>query len=289
MRYPVWLKKSVPKAANNLRLRQYLDDSLHTVCESALCPNRGECFAQKTVTFLLLGNSCTRHCSFCAIAKGRPEQVAAAEPEKIAAAAQKLELEHIVITSVTRDDLPDGGAEHFAKTILAIRQKLPAATIEVLTPDFQGNLSALNTILLARPTVFNHNVETVPRLYKEVRPQADFSRSLTLLKTAAAAGILTKSGLMLGLGETEIEISSVLQELKDHGVSIVTLGQYLAPSKEHYPVKEFVSPAKFTEYKNYVEKELGFKAVFAGPLVRSSYLAKAVLDGILKSSKEVLA
>ena len=287
MRYPEWLKKSVPKSANNLRIRQYLDDSIHTVCESALCPNRGECFAEKTVTFLILGNTCTRRCSFCAIAKAAPEPLDMSEPEKVAKAAQKLGLKHVVITSVTRDDLPDGGAEHFARTIPAVRKVLPSATIEVLTPDFQGNIAALNTVLSALPDVFNHNVETVPRLYLDIRPQANYQRSLKILAQAAASGILTKSGLMLGLGETAEEIKTVFQDLKDHGVKIVTLGQYLAPAKEHYPVQEFIHPDKFIEYKNYGEKELGLKAVFAGPFVRSSYLAKAVLDDILKSSKEV--
>jgi len=286
MRYPEWLKKSVPKSSNNLHIRKYLDNSIHTVCESALCPNRGECFAQKTVTFLILGNACTRSCSFCAVTKSAPEPVNSDEPEKVADAAQKLGLEHVVITSVTRDDLPDGGAEQFAKTILAVRQKLPASTIEVLTPDFQGNFDALNIVLAAKPNVFNHNIETVPRLYPAVRPQADYQQSLRVLKHASQ--LLTKSGLMLGLGETETEIKSVLQDLKNHGVSIITLGQYLAPSKNHYPIQEFIHPDKFAGYKNYSENELGFKAVFAGPFVRSSYLAKDILNDILKTAKEAV-
>jgi len=274
MRYPRWLKKSVPKSANNLRIRQELDASIHTVCESALCPNRGECFAQKTVTFLILGNVCTRNCTFCAVAKAAPQPPDMAEPEKVAEAAQKLGLQYAVITSVTRDDLPDGGAAHFAATIQTVRRTLPDIAIEVLTPDFQGNTAALDTVLAAKPNVFNHNVETVPGLYKAVRPQADYQRSLKILRSAAGSGILTKSGMMLGLGETEAEVKSVLEDLKDCGVSIVTLGQYLAPSKKHYPVQEFITPEKFTEYKIYGEKALGFETVFAGPLVRSSYRAE---------------
>jgi len=276
MRYPQWLKKSVPKSANNLRIRQYLDASVQTVCESALCPNRGECFAKKTVTFLILGDVCTRNCTFCAVTKAIPRPPDTAEPEKVAEAAQKLGLRHAVVTSVTRDDLPDGGAEYFVKTIQAIRRTLPGIAVEVLTPDFQGNISALDAVLAARPDVFNHNIETVPRLYPSVRPQADYQRSLKILRSAAGSGVLTKSGMMLGLGETAAEIKSVLQDLQACGVAIVTLGQYLAPSKNHYPVREFIHPDKFAEYKVYGEKELGFKNVFAGPFVRSSYRAGEV-------------
>ncbi|GBR75594.1 lipoyl synthase [Candidatus Termititenax persephonae] len=276
MAYPSWLKKNVPKSAAGLRIRAYLDDSLRTVCESALCPNRGECFARRTVTFLLLGGVCTRGCRFCAVTKAAPEPVDADEPQKIAQAARKLGLRHIVITSVTRDDLPDGGAAHFAAAILAARQGLPRAAVEVLTPDFQGSLGALDKVLAASPDVFNHNVETVPRLYAAIRPQADYQRSLNILRHAAQSGILTKTGLMLGLGETEAEIKSTLQDLKDSGASIVTLGQYLPPSPKHYPVQEFVHPDKFAEYQEYGEKELGFKAVFSGPFVRSSYRAAEV-------------
>ncbi|MDR1998220.1 MAG: lipoyl synthase [Candidatus Margulisbacteria bacterium] len=279
MRYPDWLKKNIPKAASNLRIRKYLDSTLHTVCESALCPNRGECFARKTVTFLILGGACTRRCRFCAVVQAPPEPVDAAEPEKVALAAQKLGLQHIVVTSVTRDDLPDGGAGHFAGTIARIRNSSPQSTIEVLTPDFQGRFSALAAVLAARPDIFNHNIETVPRLYAGIRPQADYARSLKILAQAAKS-VLTKSGLMLGLGEKAEEIHAVMQDLKASGVSIVTLGQYIAPSKAHYPVREFIPPDKFAEYKEYGEKELGFKAVFAGPFVRSSYRAGEVLAQI---------
>ncbi|GBR74477.1 lipoyl synthase [Candidatus Termititenax aidoneus] len=276
MRYPAWLKKNIPKSANNLRIRKYLVESLHTVCESALCPNRGECFAARTVTFLILGSACTRRCRFCAVTKAAPEPVDADEPQKIAEAARKLGLKYVVITSVTRDDLPDGGAAHFAAAILSVRQGLPHAAVEVLTPDFQGKLSALDIALAARPDVFNHNIETVPRLYAEIRPQADYQRSLKILAHAARSGLTAKSGLMLGLGETEAEIKSALQDLKNSGVSIITLGQYLPPSKKHYPLQEFVHPDKFAEYKEYGEKELGFKAVFSGPFVRSSYKAAEI-------------
>jgi lipoic acid synthetase len=281
MRYPAWLKKNIPKSANNLRVRKYLTESLHTVCESALCPNRGECFAARTVTFLILGSACTRRCRFCAVAKAAPEPVDADEPRKIAEAARQLGLRYVVITSVTRDDLPDGGAAHFAAAILAARQFLPRAAVEVLTPDFQGAPSALDTVLAARPAVFNHNIETVPRLYAEIRPQADYQRSLRVLRHATQSGILAKSGLMLGFGETEAEVKSALRDLKNNGVSIVTLGQYLPPSKKHYPLREFVHPDQFAEYKEYGEKELGFKAVFSGPFVRSSYRAGEVLEKTL--------
>jgi lipoic acid synthetase len=254
--------------------------ALPTVCESALCPNRGECFAQKTVTFLLLGGSCTRRCRFCAVSQAPPETVDSGEPKKVALAAAKLGLKHIVLTSVTRDDLPDGGAAHFARTIRAVKKILPRATVEALTPDFQGKLSALDAVLAARPAVFNHNIETVPRLYPAIRPQAGYIRSLKIL-ARAAENTLTKSGLMLGLGETETELKSALKDLKNAGVSILTLGQYLPPSKTHCPVRKFIPPAKFAEYKEYGEKTLGFQFVFAGPFVRSSYLAKEVLNDIL--------
>ncbi|GBR77450.1 lipoyl synthase [Candidatus Termititenax dinenymphae] len=210
--------------------------------------------------------------------KGLPEPLDASEPEKIAEAAQRLQLAHIVITSVTRDDLPDGGAEHFARTILAVRAVLPQSTIEVLTPDFQGNFSALDVVLSAKPDVFNHNVETVPRLYAQVRPQADYAQSLKVLKHTAQIGTLTKSGLMLGLGETPEELQTALYDLKNNGVSIVTLGQYLAPSREHYPVQEFIHPDKFSEYKEFGEKTVGLKTIFAGPFVRSSYMASDILE-----------
>ncbi|MDR1452874.1 MAG: lipoyl synthase [Candidatus Margulisbacteria bacterium] len=278
MRYPVWLKKNIPKSAPNLRIRGYFDETVHTVCESALCPNRGECFAARTVTFLILGAACTRRCRFCAVRQAAPEPVDADEPRKIAAAARKLGLRYVVITSVTRDDLPDGGAAHFAAAILAARQELPRAAVEVLTPDFQGDLTALDTVLAARPAVYNHNIETVPRLYAAVRPRADYRRSLKILDHAARTGLPVKSGLMLGLGETETEIKLTLRDLKNAGVSIVTLGQYLPPSKKHYPVQDFIRPGKFTEYKTYGEKELGFRTVFAGPLVRSSYRAGEILE-----------
>ena len=279
MRYPEWLKKPIPKNANNLHIRKYLAESLHTVCEAALCPNRGECFAKKTVTFLILGEACTRRCRFCAVTQGSPQPVDPDEAQKIAAAARRLELQHVVITSVTRDDLPDGGAGHFAAVVTAVRMELPAAAIEILTPDFQGDITALKKALSAKPDVFNHNVETVPRLYAEIRPQANYRRSLSVLQNAkqiTGPNILTKSGLMLGLGETADEIRAVLRDLKDSGVDIVTLGQYLAPSQKHYPVRKFIPPAGFAEYKEYGEKELGFRAVFAGPLVRSSYMAGEV-------------
>lgn len=300
MRYPEWLKKKTPKASNNNNIRKILGDtSIHTVCESALCPNRGECFEKNTVTFMILGDVCTRSCRFCAVEKAthplapsleKRGGIEPDEPEKVAAAAEKLGLKHIVITSVTRDDLPDGGAEQFAKTILAVRAKLPNVMVEVLTPDFMGDLESLQKALNARPDVFNHNIETIERLYNEVRPQADFKRSLKVLANVRpltpgpfphfmgqGERILVKTGFMVGLGETKEEVFALLKILKDTGVDIVTIGQYITPSKEHYPVKEFIRPEVFEEYKKYGES-IGIPQVFAGPFVRSSYRAGEVFE-----------
>ncbi len=275
MRYPVWLKKKTPKSLNNKNIRSILGvNGIHTVCESALCPNRGECFEQGTLTFMILGNNCTRACTFCAVRKGAPAEVDPGEPDIVAAAAERLVLKHVVITSVTRDDLPDGGAEQFAKTITAVRKKLPKTTIEVLIPDF---LESLEIVLNAKPDVLNHNIETIERLYSAVRPHANFQRSLNLLNKASG---LVKSGFMVGLGENDAEVKDLLMQLKSAGVDIVTIGQYIAPSKEHYPIQEFVHPEKFAEYKEYAEKELGIKYVFAGPLVRSSYLAETAFKTV---------
>lgn len=250
---------------------------LHTICQSALCPNQSECLASGTATFLILGEQCTRNCRFCAVPAGRPAPLDPGEPEKLARAAAALRLRHVVITSVTRDDLPDGGAGHFAATIRALRRHVPGATVEVLTPDFQGHARAIDTVIAARPEVFNHNIETVPRLYPAARPQAQYGRSLAFLRYIKEHGedIFTKSGLMVGLGETLAELLAVMRDLRRAGCDILTIGQYLQPSPQHLPVRRFVPPEEFARLK---EKALvlGFKYVEAGPLVRSSYHAHKV-------------
>jgi len=248
---------------------------LHTVCESALCPNIGECFGRGTATFMILGDVCTRGCRFCAVRKGKPAPPDPEEPERVAEAARRLGLKHVVITSVTRDDLPDGGASHFVATIEAVRCRLPDATIEVLIPDFGGSLRALEQVIAAGPEVINHNLETVPRLYPLVRPRADYRRSLGILAWVKrqAPHITTKSGLMLGLGERPHEVEEVLVDLRRVGCDVVTLGQYLQPTERQLPVAEFIPPERFDEYRRQGEK-MGFRAVVAGPLVRSSYRAE---------------
>ena len=251
---------------------------LHTVCQSARCPNLGECFARGTATFLLLGDVCTRDCRFCAVAHGRPAPPDGDEPARLARAASMLGLRHVVLTSVTRDDLPDGGAGHFSAAIAALRAALPGATVEVLVPDFQGSAAALELLLRARPDVLNHNVETVPRLYPEVRPQADYRRSLNLLVRAgrAAPGLLTKSGLMVGLGERREEVLDVLRDLQAAGVGAVTIGQYLQPTRGHLSVQEYLAPEAFADYAR-AAREIGLGHVLSGPLVRSSYHAADLL------------
>jgi lipoic acid synthetase len=284
MRYPEWLRKQLPKQRQHQEIRKILgNDSIHTVCESALCPNRGECFSKKTVTYMILGNFCTRTCRFCAVHKGQPEVLNPEEPRLIAASAQQLGLQHIVITSVTRDDLPDGGAAQFAETIRAVRKVMPQSTIEVLTPDFKGDTGPIDTVLAAKPDVFNHNVETIARLYSMIRPQAGFQQSLDVLRhVRKKSSAIVKSGIMVGLGETDEEIRVVLQTLRDTGVQLVTIGQYLAPTKRHAPVERFVTPQQFAEYKTYGEA-LGIQNVFSGPFVRSSYLAAEALVTIRKN------
>jgi lipoic acid synthetase len=249
---------------------------LHTVCQSAHCPNLCECFASGTATFLILGNVCTRHCRFCAVAAGEPQPLEADEPDRVAQAAATLGLRHVVVTSVTRDDLPDGGSGQFAATIAAIHAACEA-TVEVLTPDFQGRADLVARVLAAGPEVFNHNVETVPRLYPAVRPEADYRRSLDVLRLAHEhGGPLTKSGLMLGLGETRAEVLAVLRDLRAAGCEALTLGQYLRPSAGHLPVDRFVTPSEFGRYERDAT-ELGFLGVAAGPFVRSSYHAEGLL------------
>nr|WP_240951388.1 lipoyl synthase [Caldanaerobacter subterraneus] len=252
--------------------------ALNTVCQSANCPNMGECFARRTATFMIMGNICTRNCRFCAVEKGHPQPLDEEEPGRVAEAARRLGLKHVVVTSVTRDDLPDGGASHFAKTIYELK-KLPGVTVEVLVPDFMGNEEAIRTVVEAKPDVINHNVETVPRLYSRVRPKADYIRSLNLLKKVKELDplILTKSGIMVGLGETEEEVIEVMKDLRDIDCDMMTIGQYLRPSHKHIEVAEYVTPEQFKRYEE-IGYKLGFKHVASGPLVRSSYHADVGLS-----------
>ena len=272
-KHPAWLIRPAPSMAAidemTERLRQW---RLATVCQSAGCPNLGECFKRGTATFMILGTRCTRGCRFCGVDQGAPQQVDPGEPERVARAAQVLGLEHVVITSVTRDDLPDGGAGQFTRTIDHIRRQCPNARVEVLVPDFEGSLAALQRVCEAHPDVFNHNIETVARLYPCVRPQARYRRSLGVLEYAARGRLHVKSGLMLGLGETEREVAETLTDLKRTGCRYVSLGQYLAPSKDHVPVARYVTPEEFAGWAE-ATRSMGFKAVAAGPLVRSSYRA----------------
>ena len=251
---------------------------LHTVCESAACPNIGECWNQRTATFMILGNVCTRRCGFCAVLKGPPLPVDYDEPRRVAEAVARLRLRHAVITSVNRDDRKDGGAELFALTIRAIRYRVPECRVEVLVPDFQGSHAAVDLVLEARPDVFNHNVETVPRLYRQVRLGARYERSLDILSYARqrCPDLVTKSGLMLGLGETTEEVLAVMRDLAERDVNVLTLGQYLSPSPAHLPVARFVPPEEFAELAE-AGRRMGFRRVIAGPLVRSSYHAAEAL------------
>ncbi len=277
---PDWIVKRVPFGPERRKIEETLKSlSLHTVCEQAGCPNLGECFCQKTATFMILGNQCTRNCTFCQVGKGSPLPVDTLEPEHVAQAVVKLELKHVVVTSVTRDDLPDGGAEHFARVIQAVHAASPQTTVEVLIPDFQGGMAALQTVIDKKPTVINHNIETIRRLYPEVRPMADYDRSLKLLQRvkAIAPDIRTKSGIMVGLGETYQEVLAVLRDLRTAGCEFLTIGQYLAPSKQHHPVVEYIRPELFESYKKDA-KSLGFTYVASGPFVRSSYHAGEALQ-----------
>ena len=276
---PRWLRAPAPAGRNYEDLRTLVQDlKLHTVCESAACPNVGECWNRRTATFMILGNVCTRRCGFCAVQKGAPLPVDYDEPRRVADAVAALDLRYAVITSVNRDDRKDGGAELFALVIRAIRERLPRCKVEVLIPDFQGSHDALATVMEARPDVLNHNIETVPRLYRQVRLGARYERSLDILRQAKrlAAGIPTKSGLMLGLGEDPEEIRQSMRDLREHEVDILTLGQYLQPSPRHLPVRRFVSPGEFDEYRQ-LGQDLGFSHVESGPLVRSSYHADSAV------------
>jgi len=280
-RRPAWLKAPAPVGDNYMALKRLVRRlELHTVCESAACPNIGECWNHRTATFMILGNFCTRRCGFCAVQKGQPLPVDPDEPRRVAEACRHLGLRHAVITSVNRDDLKDGGAGHFAAVIRAIRERIPGCRVEVLVPDFQGSREAIKTVMDAAPDVLNHNIETVPRLYREVRFGARYERSLEMLAYAAELrpDIPTKSGLMVGLGESDEEVIAVLGDLRRHGVRIVTIGQYLRPTLKHLPVLRYVTPEQFAEYRRSA-LEMGFEHVESGPFVRSSYHAAEALDG----------
>ncbi|MCS7286377.1 MAG: lipoyl synthase [Anaerolineae bacterium] len=271
LREAPWLRAKAPQGDNVERLASLLEElNLHTVCQEALCPNIAECWGRGTATFMILGDICTRGCRFCSVKTGEPLPPDPHEPERVAEAARRLGLNHVVITSVTRDDLPDGGASHFAETIRAVKKHLPGARVEVLIPDFGGSLKALDRVLEANPDILNHNVETVPRLYPHVRPRADYRRSLGILALASRGGLTTKSGLMVGLGETRGEVLEVMADLRRAGCQILTIGQYLQPISHKLPVAEYIHPAEFEWYRQ-VGEEMGFKAVISGPLVRSSY------------------
>lgn len=279
-RLPEYLRRSVLNTEQNRTVRGILkENGLNTICESGRCPNKGECFANGTATFLLMGSLCTRTCKFCSVNKGRPQALDENEPQRVAQAVFAMKLNHIVLTSVNRDDLPDQGSNHFVKTIEAIRLKTPHAQIEILTPDFQGKDELIKTVLQAKPAVFNHNVETIPRLYKRVRPGSIYKRSLHVLKLAKKIDctIPTKSGLMLGLGETMEEVKEVLQDLLKVHCDMLTLGQYLQPSRKELPVVRYLKPYEFDSLKEYA-LSIGFQTVHAGPLVRSSYHAKEVYN-----------
>ena len=280
-RLPEWLRRQVPAGnANHMTSHVLRDLRLETVCENAKCPNRMECYSQQTATFMILGNVCTRPCGFCAVHRGRPEAIELDEPERVAEAAARLGLKHVVITSVTRDDLPDGGAEHFYQCVKAVRLRT-GASVEVLTPDFVSCPAGLDRVIEAAPEVFNHNTETVPRLYRVVRgPKSDYRWTLELLRRVKQANpaIKTKSGLMLGLGETRDEVLEVLADLLTYGCDFLTLGQYLQPSIEKYlPVHRYITPEEFADLGR-LAKAMGFKQVASGPFVRSSYHAREMAE-----------
>lgn len=276
-RLPPWIRVRLSGGGVADAVHQLLNETaLHTVCQGAQCPNQHECFSRGTATFMILGEVCTRDCLFCAVRSGAPQAVDREEPRRVAEAAARLNLRHVVITSVTRDDLEDGGAALFAETIRALRVALPEAAVEVLTPDFMGRERDLDAVLAARPDVFNHNLETVARLQRTIRPAASYERSLAVLAHAAAyrPKPAVKSGLMVGLGETDEEIVEALRDLRRAGCELLTIGQYLAPSWRHFPVQRFVPPAMFAEYARR-GTEMGFRHVSSGPMVRSSYHADA--------------
>jgi len=279
-RLPPWLRREIPQGnANHFTAGLMEELGLETVCDSAKCPNRMECYSQKTATFMILGNVCTRPCGFCAVDRGHPDELLADEPQRVAEASQRLGLKHVVITSVTRDDLPDGGAEHYYQCVTAVRERT-GARVEVLTPDFVNNYPALDRVIAAAPEVFNHNTETVPRLYRTVRgPKSNYRWTLGLLQRVKDKNpaLQTKSGLMLGLGETHEELFDVLADLRDAGVDFLTLGQYLQPGEKYLSVTRYLPPAEF-EFLGRAAKTMGFSQVASGPFVRSSYHARDMAE-----------
>ena len=271
---PKWLRVKLPTGENYKKVRGLVDQhKLHTICESGNCPNMGECWGEGTATFMILGNICTRSCGFCAVKTGKPNAADQNEPFKVAESVRLMKIKHAVITSVDRDDLPDGGSEIWAETVREIRRVSPTTTLETLIPDFAGNWKNLQNIINVAPEIVSHNLETVRRLTKEVRIQAKYDRSLEVLFRLHKAGMKTKSGIMLGLGETDEEILETMHDLRSVGVKVLTLGQYLQPTPKHLPVISFIEPSKFEEFKNF-GLEMGFRFVESGPLVRSSYRAE---------------
>jgi lipoyl synthase len=288
-RKPAWLKVRAPGGPNYMHLKALMRArNLHTVCEEARCPNIGECWEERTATFMILGDVCTRRCGFCAVTHGRPVWEDWGEPDRVGRTVAEMGLAHVVVTSVNRDDLADGGSEIFARTITAIRREAPGCRVEVLIPDFQGSAPALETVLRARPDVLNHNIETVPRLYRTVRPGSRYDRSLELFRRASghATDPVTKSGMMLGLGEEPDEVRATMADLRAAGVQLLTLGQYLRPSPAHLPVVRYVPPAEFEAFAG-DGRALGFRHVEAGPLVRSSYHAKRQVEAVGASPSSV--
>lgn len=284
-RHPAWIRAKVPSGKTFFDLRQRVRElGLHTVCESASCPNIGECWNRQSLTIMILGGICTRSCQFCDVPTGRPLPPDPAEPERVATMLAELGLRHTVITCVDRDDLKDGGAAHWAATIRAVKSRIPDLVLEVLTGDFKGDTGAVDVVLAARPDVLAHNLETVPRLSRQVRVQASYARSYAILRHAKGRGAITKTGLMLGLGESLDEVRTVMRETRDIGVDILTLGQYLRPSQHHLPVARYVTPAEFDELANEA-KALGFPHVESGPMVRSSYHADGQRD-IVRATQE---
>jgi lipoic acid synthetase len=282
---PEWLKQKVVSTAESRNVRRLLGNlGLNTVCLEANCPNRSKCYGDGTSTFLIMGKICTRNCRFCNIVGGIPSLLDPGEPENVAKAAEGMNLNYIVITSVTRDDLPDGGAGHFAKTIRAIRKLIPKANVEVLIPDLQGNLDSLQTVLSAKPDVLNHNIETAKELYPTVRPSANYDRSRRILREAKKKGFITKSGIILGLGETDEQILRTISDLADDGLDILTIGQYLAPSKEHHPVARYFPPPAF-DFFAVEARRMGIAQAVSGPLVRSSFRAGEVYKTFLQSTQ----
>ena len=287
--FPPHIRKKLVITSQNRTVEELLESlHLNTVCQSARCPNRNECFSRGTATFMIMGDICTRGCRFCAVSTGAPSPLDHEEPERVALAATELSLKHVVITSVTRDDLNDGGAEHYRKTVLAVKGKLPHSTVEVLIPDFRGLNEGVKTALSSEPDVLNHNIETIERLYPDVRPEADYQQSLKILSNAKkiSPDIITKSGIMLGMGEKPGEVIGAMKDLRRSDCDILTLGQYLCPGKNHFPVKEYILPEQFEKYER-IARDMGFLSVMSGPFVRSSFCAGEALHEARKVRKSI--